>query len=35
MATSHRVIDDYIKEKENPIEQLRDRTCDNTTVGRC
>lgn len=40
---SHRVINDYIsqkgkdyryEDKENPIEALRDRTSDNTSVGR-
>lgn len=40
---SHRVIDEYISQKgqdyryedaENPVELLRDRTKDNTTVGR-
>ena len=40
---SHRVINDYIdqkgqdyryEDKENPIEELRDRTKDNTSVGR-
>ncbi len=40
---SHKVIKDYIQqqgkdyrfeEKENPIEQLRNRTVDNTSVGR-
>lgn len=40
---SHRVIKEYIAEKgqdyryeeqENPVEQLRDRTCDNTTLAR-
>lgn len=42
-VTSHNVIDKYIKEKgmdyrfeegPNPIEELRDRKSDNTTVGR-
>ncbi|KEI00136.1 hypothetical protein [Clostridium botulinum] len=42
-VSSHVVIDDYINKKEmdyrfeespNPIDELRDRKCDNTTVGR-
>ena len=42
-VASHKVIEDYIKEngkdyrfeeKPHPIEQLRERTKDNTTVGR-
>ncbi|GAA0780175.1 hypothetical protein [Hathewaya limosa] len=42
-VASHVVIDNYIKQKgedyrfeesPNPIDELRDRTCDNTTVGR-
>ncbi len=44
LVTSHQIIEEYIKNRgkdyryqltDHPIKELRDRTTDNTTVGRC